>query len=163
MSLNLASFRAVLALIAAVFVTTLPQTAAAHLQCAPYAREVSGVALHGRAADWWAQADGLYARGNAPKVGAVLAFRATHSMRAGHVAMVSKIVDERHVLLNHANWSRPGMIERSAMAVDVSDNGDWSQVRVYYAPIGGLGLRVSPAFGFIYPAKAEGVRMALKD
>jgi hypothetical protein len=28
-------------------------------------------------------------------------------MRAGHVAMVSKVIDERHVLLNHANWSRP--------------------------------------------------------
>ena len=47
-------------------------------------------------------------------------------MRVGHVAVVDKIVDERHVVLNHANWSRPGMIETSAMAEDVSENGDWS-------------------------------------
>lgn len=164
MSLNLASIRAALALIAAIFTAAMPLAASAAasgvLQCAPYAREVSGIALHGRAADWWDQANGLYDRGSAPKVGAVLAFRATHTMRAGHVAMVSQVINQRHVMLNHANWSRPGMIERSAMAVDVSDAGDWSQVRVYYAPIGGLGLRASPAFGFIYPAKAEGVRMA---
>ena len=71
-------------------------------------------------------------------------------MRAGHVAMVHRIVDARHVLLDHANWSRPGMIEHSAMAEDVSPRGDWSQVRVWFAPIGALGTRVAPTYGFIY-------------
>jgi len=124
--------------------------AQAHLQCAPYAREVSGINLHGNADGWWDQASGIYARGNEPQVGSVLAFRATHVMRAGHVAVVAKVVDARHVLLNHANWSRPGMIEHGAMAEDVSPNGDWSQVRVWYAPTHSLGLRPSPTYGFIY-------------
>ena len=135
----------------------------AALQCAPYAREVSGIDLHGRAADWWGQAEGVYARGNTPREGAVLAFRSTHSMRAGHVATVAKVVDARHVLLNHANWSRPGMIEREATAVDVSEKGDWSEVRVYFAPIGKLGLRTSPTFGFIYNESPERTRLALRD
>jgi hypothetical protein len=136
---------------------------AAHLQCAPYAREVSGIALSGRAASWWDQADGRYERGNAPKLGAVLAFRATHAMRAGHVATVAKVIDERHVLLNHANWSRPGMIERSAMAEDVSAKGDWSEVRVFYAPTGKLGMRSSPTFGFIYSGREGNTRFAMRD
>lgn len=139
--------------------------AMAHTQCAPYAREISGIDLHGAAGGWWAQADGVYARGNAPKAGSVLAFRATRSMPSGHVATVSKVVDERHVMLDHANWSRPGMIEHAALAEDVSEKGDWSQVRVWYAPIHALGLRATPAYGFIYhdaPAK-DTVRLALRD
>jgi hypothetical protein len=61
------------------------------------------------------------------------------------------------VYLNHANWSGPGRIERRALAQDVSPNGDWSVVRVWYAPQGSLGIRANPAFGFIYnqtPAEA---------
>jgi hypothetical protein len=72
-------------------------------------------------------------------------------MPMGHVAVVSKVIDGRHILISHANWSRPGMVERGVMAVDVSDAGDWSQVRVWYAPTGSLGMRPSSAFGFIYP------------
>ena len=134
-----------------------------YLQCVPYARLVSGVQINGDAHTWWKKAEGRYARGTAPNAGAGRAFRATSAMRAGHVATVSKVVDDRHVLLNHANWSRPGMIERSAMAEDVSVKGDWSEVRVYYAPIGKLGLRASPTFGFIYANKADGIRLAMRD
>ena len=43
------------------------------------------------------------------------------------------------------------MVERGVMAVDVSAAGDWSEVRVWYAPTGSLGLRPSVAKGFIYP------------
>lgn len=75
-------------------------------------------------------------------------------MPYGHVAVVAKVIDPRHVLINHANWSRPGMIERGVMAVDVSDAGDWSSVRVWHGPSRTLGLRQSPTFGFIYPAGA---------
>ena len=41
-------------------------------------------------------------------------------------------------------------LERSALAEDVSANGDWSNVRVWYAPQHSLGLRTNPTFGFIY-------------
>jgi hypothetical protein len=126
------------------------------LQCAPYAREHSAIDLHGNAATWWAQAAGTYARGQTPRAGSVLVFKATGAMRVGHVAIVKQIVDERHVVLNHANWSRPGMVETSAMAEDVSENGDWSSVRVWYAPSKSLGLRASPAFGFIYAPGSKG-------
>jgi hypothetical protein len=121
------------------------------LQCAPYAREVSGIQLFGRAANWWDQAAGRYERGQEPRVGAVLAFSASRAMPAGHVAMVSKIVGPREVLLDHANWSYRGGIEHDVRAIDVSPENDWSDVRVWYGPIGDLGLRSNPAHGFIYP------------
>lgn len=139
------------AVAAAVAAVAAPAAAhARHLQCVPYARQVSGIEIHGNARTWWEQAEGAYARGQEPKVGAVLAFKSTGAMPYGHVATVAKIVDDRHVLLDHANWSGPGRIERAALAVDVSDAGDWSEVRVWYAPSGGLGTRVNPTFGFIY-------------
>ncbi|MCJ1960908.1 CHAP domain-containing protein [Novosphingobium mangrovi (ex Hu et al. 2023)] len=143
--------QAVSALLAtALALTALP--ASAHvLQCVPYARAQSGISIHGNARTWWKQAAGTYARGAEPEVGAVMAMAPSHAMPYGHVAVVSKIVDTRHVLLNHANWSRPGMIERGVLAEDVSDAGDWSEVRVWFAPIGALGSRHNPVYGFIYP------------
>ena len=125
--------------------------AAAYLQCVPYARAQSGISIHGNAGTWWHQAAGRYRRGNEPEVGAVLAFQPSRAMPIGHVAVVAAIVDSRHVLLNHANWSGPGRIERAALAEDTSPNGDWSQVRVWYAPQGSLGIRANATFGFIYP------------
>jgi surface antigen len=145
-------FRATAGLLALAGAVTVPVAAQARIQCVAYARQISAVQLSGNARDWWGHAEGVYNRGSAPRAGAVLAFRATHAMPMGHVAVVSKVIDERHVLINHANWSRPGMVERGVMAVDVSDAGDWSQVRVWYAQTGSLGLRPSPTFGFIYAA-----------
>jgi hypothetical protein len=126
------------------------------LQCVPYARSVSGVDIHGNADGWWAKAQDRYDRGEEPRVGAVLAFRATSAMPHGHVAVVKRILDERHVLLDHANWSGPGKIERKALAQDVSEAGDWSEVRVWYGPSQSLGLRTNPAYGFIYNDEAGG-------
>jgi surface antigen len=124
------------------------------LQCVAFARAHSDVQLSGNAREWWSNAAGTYSRGQAPRPGAVLAFRSSSVMPMGHVAVVRKVVDARHLLIDHANWSRPGMVERGVMAVDVSSAGDWSEVRVWYAPTGSLGLRAAPAFGFIYPAGA---------
>lgn len=149
----LKSLRSLWALMLAASVLTLtaqPLTAAV-LQCAPYARQISGIQLFGRAADWWSQAEGRYERGEEPRVGAVLAFSSSRAMPAGHVAMVSKVLGPREVLLTHANWSYRGGIERDVRAIDVSANNDWSAVKVWYAPIGDLGLRPNPARGFIYP------------
>lgn len=132
---------------------TMPTAAHARLQCVAYARSHSKVQLSGNARDWWGNAQGTYARGEAPRAGAVLAFRSTSAMPMGHVAVVSKVVDDRHVLLDHANWSGPGLVERGVMAVDVSAAGDWSEVRVWYGRSKSLGLRSSPTFGFIYPSR----------
>ncbi len=75
-------------------------------------------------------------------------------MRLGHVAMVSEVVSDREVLLTHANWSRRGGIERNVRAVDVSEAGDWSMVKVWYGPNGGLGTSAYPTKGFIYSDRA---------
>jgi hypothetical protein len=143
------------AVMAAAIVVPATAEARSVLQCVPYARSVSGIDLRGNARTWWHQAAGLYDRGQQPRVGAVLAFRASGAMPHGHVAVVGRVLGDRRVLLNHANWSRPGMIERAALAEDVSAAGDWSEVRVWHAPTASLGLRVSRAYGFIYADKAE--------
>lgn len=144
------------------------------LQCVPYARALSGVTIFGDAHTWWDQAEGKYARGNQPKVGAVLAFPPHGNMRLGHVAAVRRIVDDRNIIISHANWSTiggvRGHIEEDVRAVDVSQDNDWSQVRVWYTPNEALGSTEWPAHGFIYPKQKrsdsearKAVAMLLKD
>ena len=98
-----------------------------------------------------------------PRAGSVLAFEPTRRMRIGHVAMVSKIVSAREVLLRHANWSRRGGVETDVRAVDVSAAGDWSLVKVWYGPTGGLGTSSYPTHGFIHAdrARAEDARVVM--
>jgi hypothetical protein len=120
------------------------------LQCVPFARDSSGIRLYGDAHTWWRQAEGKYARGTAPRPGAVMAIRPHGGSLLGHVATVSRIIDARTILISHANWSAPGKIERNVTAVDVSPANDWSQVRVWYAPIASLGGAHWPVSGFIY-------------
>lgn len=125
------------------------------LQCVPFARQMSGVEIRGNAKTWWHQAEGRYERGNTPREGSVLAMPGSGKMRLGHVATVSKVVGNREILLTHANWSTRGGIERNVRAIDVSENGDWSRVRIWYARNGDLGTSSYPAYGFIYPNKAR--------
>ncbi len=134
---------------------TTPVLGATMLQCVPYARIVSGVQIYGDALTWWDQAENHYRRGHTPRRGAVLAFRPAGPMVLGHVAVVSKVLDDRRVLIRHANWSVPGAIEEDVLAIDVSDAGDWSEVRVWHSPTNQMGARINPAFGFIYPDKPQ--------
>lgn len=142
------------ALVALCALATTVPAQARFWQCAPYAREISGIQIFGNANTWWSQAAGKYERGNTPKVGSVLAFASTSRMRLGHVAMVSAIVNDREVLLTHANWSRRGGVEYNVRAIDVSPEGDWSEVKVWYGPNGDLGTSIYPTKGFIYGAGA---------
>ena len=135
--------------------TTTPVLGATVLQCVPYARTVSGVQIFGDALTWWDQAENHYKRGHSPRRGAVLAFRPVGPMALGHVAVVSRVLDERRVLIRHANWSVPGAIEEDVLAVDVSEDGDWSAVRVWHSPTNRMGARSNPTFGFIYPDKPQ--------
>ncbi len=152
--MNWKSVAARFALMMSCVLGTVQVAEARYLQCAPFAREVSGIDIHGNANTWWGQAAGRYDRGQTPVAGAVMAFKAVRSMPVGHVAMVSRIVSDREVLLTHANWSRRGGIERDVRAVDVSPAGDWSQVRVWFAGNRDLGTTVYPLAGFIYSGKA---------
>jgi surface antigen len=129
-------------------------------QCVTYAREISEVQIRGNAWTWWGQAAGRYERGNLPEVGSVMSFQRTARMPLGHVATVSAIVSDREVLLTHANWSRRGGVERNVRAIDVSEAGDWSKVKVWYAPAGGLGGSVYPVNGFIYAGSAPQPELA---
>lgn len=128
-----------------------------YLQCVPYARQVSGIQIFGDAHTWWGQAAGRYARGFEPQVGAVMAFKPHGNSHLGHVAAISRVIDSRTVLIRHANWSpingRRGQIEDDVRAIDVSPDNDWSEVRVWFAPIQNLGGTRWPIQGFIYPAK----------
>lgn len=130
----------------------------------PYAREVSGIHLYGDARTWWEQAKGHYMTGKKPRKGAVMTFRPHPSLPLGHVATVSRVLDTRSVLLDHANWSpidgRRGQIERNAIAVDVSRANDWSAVRVWYQPLGSLGKAVWPVEGFIFSGRAHTLRQS---
>nr|WP_326525251.1 CHAP domain-containing protein [Sphingomonas sp.] len=143
--------RAFAAAAALLFCTiAAPKAEARFWQCAPYARLISGVQIFGNAHTWWNQAASKYARGNTPREGAVMSFASSGRMRLGHVAMVSRVVSDREVLLTHANWSNRGRVETNVRAIDVSAAGDWSRVRVWYAGNGDLGTSTYPVNGFIY-------------
>ena len=137
----------------------LPASAASLLdyvgQCVPFARAASGIQIYGDAWTWWDQADGRYARGDEPRIGSVIAFAKQARLPLGHVAVVSRIVEKRVVMLTHANWSRQngvrGHAEQDVTLHDVSPGNDWSLVKVWYRDTNGLGGTVYQAHGFIYP------------
>ncbi|UAK24473.1 CHAP domain-containing protein [Sphingomonas nostoxanthinifaciens] len=151
----------------ALFIAALSLPSAANAQtywqCAPFARMFSGIQLFGAAAGWWHQAIGRYAQGSAPKLGSVLVFKAIGSMRSGHVATVTKVISDRIIKVTHANWGTHGGVEHDVTVVDASANGDWSAVKVWYAPISDVGTHAYPTYGFIYGgarALAQGAEAA---
>ena len=118
------------------------------VSCVPYARNASGIALAGNAWEWWANATGTYARGRVPEPGSVLIFRANGRMPLGHVAVVARAVNSREIEVDHANWAGGG-VALSVPVVDVSDNNDWTAVRVGFGRGGSFGSTY-PTYGFIY-------------
>lgn len=137
------------------FVSTAVQNAKAKrakgqkVWCVPFARDASGVQIKGNAGTWWDQAKGEFARGSEPVVGAVMAFSATGKLPKGHVAVVSEVVSDREILINHANW-KPSQVSLGMAVLDISKNNDWSVVKVASAP-GSFG-RPYPIDGFIWNA-----------
>ena len=123
-------------------------------QCVPFARSASGIQIYGDAWTWWEQAGGRYRRGHDPKTGAVVVFAKTTRLPMGHVAVVSRVVDDRVVMLTHANWSRQngerGHAEQDVTLFDVSPRNDWTSVKVWYRDSNGLGGGIYPVKGFIY-------------
>lgn len=129
--------------------------ASAALECAPYARQLSGIQLYGEAYSWWEQAAGRYDRGSAPRPGSVLVFRRSARLGSGHVSVVQRVVSDREITVAQANWV-PRRVTRDELVVDVSPGNDWSAVRVWWAPTLTLGLTAYPTYGFVGPAPAEG-------
>ncbi|WP_375690825.1 CHAP domain-containing protein [Pseudooceanicola sp. LIPI14-2-Ac024] len=121
--------------------------------CVPFARNASGVDIRGNANTWWHQAASLdYGRATEPHVGSVMAFSGTRSLPMGHVAVVSKVLSEREIQVDHANWY-PSQISMGMYVVDVSKKNDWSAVRLQSQP-DALGS-VYPVDGFILPNRGS--------
>jgi surface antigen len=121
----------------------------ARLQCVPFARQESGVEIYGNANTWWRQAAGRYETGENPSEGAVLVLHGYATSARGHVAVVKEIVSSRLIIVDHANWLNAGEITRDVPIMDVSDAGDWSEVRVWHVPGRQWGARVYRVQGFI--------------
>jgi len=136
------------------------------LQCVTFARSDTGIQLSGNANTWWDHAAGVYARGSRPEPGSVLNFRANGSMRMGHVAVVTTVVNSRTVQIDQANWAGPGAVpggvSRDISVVDVSAANDWSAVRVGLGHSGDFGS-IYPTFGFIYDRPDNGLMVASDD
>jgi surface antigen len=157
-----------LAAIAVVlFASGSPAYADDYLQCAPFARMISGIQIFGDAWTWWQKAAGRYAQGFTPKSGAVLVFKPTGVMSKGHVAVVSRVLTDRVIQVTHANWSiidgSRGQVEKDVTVVDVSRSGDWSQVKVWFDPARDLGTTVYPTYGFIYQSSEQAARTAAQN
>ena len=125
------------------------------------AGQVSGITVAGNAWQWWGNAAGVYARGERPEPGSVLNFRANGRMRMGHVAVVSRVVNAREIVIDQANWPTNGMrgaVSHNVAVVDVSKANNWSAVRVELTR--GTYGSVYPTYGFIYNRPDTGVVLA---
>ncbi|MFM9864555.1 MAG: CHAP domain-containing protein [Micropepsaceae bacterium] len=129
------------------------------LQCVPYARQESGVGIWGDAYLWWDKAAGRFGRASAPEAGSVMVMKGYGNAQRGHVAVVRRVVNDREIVVDHANWLNGGEISLDNPVMDVSDDNDWSEVRVWYAPGGHYGGRVYAVQGFIL-SPSEGQRVA---
>lgn len=125
--------------------------ARADLQCVPFAREASGVAIYGNANTWWRQAEGRYPRSSSPSPGSVLVVQGYNNPRRGHVAVVRRVVSERLIIIDHANWLNAGEVSVDVPVLDVSPANDWSEIRVWHIPGEHWGGRVYDVQGFIHP------------
>ena len=117
--------------------------------CVEYARLRSGLAVFGDAKYWWGRAKNLYARAAHPVEEAVMVFAGSKRLKRGHVAVVTKVVSAREIIVDQANWMNKGEIDLATPVLDVSKNNDWSRVRVWHIPSGQFGTRVYSVSGFI--------------
>jgi surface antigen len=127
------------------------------LQCVPYARAQSGIAIYGDAYTWWDKAAGRFARSSEPQEGAVMVLYNYAGPNRGHVAVVRALLDSRTIKIDHANWLDDGAIYTDDPVRDISAANDWSQVKVFNLRTGAWGGRVYPVQGFIGPG-ADGGR-----
>ncbi|MGD0864082.1 MAG: CHAP domain-containing protein [Rhizomicrobium sp.] len=103
------------------------ETPGSPLQCVPYARQRSGINLFGDAGTWWDQAAGHFSRNSTPVLGAVMVLTGYAGPGRGHVAVVSRMVSDREIRIDHANWLDDGAIFLDDPVVDVS--GTRAQIR----------------------------------
>lgn len=137
-------------------VSSSPSWSAGEVQCVPYARAHSSVALRGDAYTWWDKAAGVYQRSASPQQGAVLVIAGYAGSHRAHVAVVRRLVTPREIRIDHANWLNDGAIYVNDPVVDVSPDNDWSQVKVWNIRSGTWGMKTYAVKGFIGPRPANG-------
>lgn len=125
------------------------------LQCVPYARAHSDVKIYGDAYTWWDQAAGKYQRGALPEPGAVMVLNNYAGANRAHVAVVRRQVSTREIRIDHANWLDDGSIYVNDPVEDVSQDNDWSLVRIFNLKTNAWGGKVYPVQGFIGGAGQE--------
>ena len=144
--------KAVIAFVAAFVAASVTEAVAEN--CVQFVKSSSTFELSGNAAEWWDHAAGVYQRSNEPRRGSVLVFQRTRRMPAGHIALVSRVVDKATILIDHANWSAigggDGRVRKGVMAMDCSPDHDWSAVCVWNEEFHAFGRPYATA-GFIYP------------
>lgn len=124
------------------------------IQCAPYARETSGIMLYGDAGGWWSEAPSRhYRRGHRPEPGAVLVLKRTSRMTSGHVAVVRSVINARTITVTQSNWGSDRhsrhIVYDSMRVEDISAKGDWTRVRFWNDEKNVYGFPYA-AYGFIY-------------
>ncbi len=134
------------------------------MQCVPYARAHSGIQIYGDAYTWWQKAAGHFARANEPRPGAVLVLSGYAGPDHAHLAVVHDIVSAREIRVDHANWLNDGAIYTNDPVVDVSENNDWSLVKVWNIRTAAWGTKNYNVQGFILPEPpATSDRVASND
>ena len=119
------------------------------LFCVEFARNLSGLNIFGDAKYWWERAKTAYARAAHPLEEAVMVFSGSSRLKRGHLAVVSEIVSPREIRVEQANWLNRGEIDHATPILDVSDDNDWSKVRVWDVPSRQFGTRIYAISGFI--------------
>ena len=122
----------------------------APVECAPFARALTGVQLTGNAEDWWRQAAGRYQRTSTPTVGGILLLRSSGRLPSGHVAVITRVISTRQVLVTQANWVHHHVTQDQPV-LDVSPANDWSVIRMWWPPSAQMGITDYPVLGFILP------------
>lgn len=85
-----------------------------------------------------------------PEVGSLLVFRRSPRLPYGHVAVVSRVISQRQILVTQANWVHR-RVTVDQPVIDTSGRGDWTAVRVWWPPAAEMGSGDYPTFGFIRP------------
>jgi len=124
-------------------------------QCVPYARNRSGIGIWGDAYTWWERAAGRFGRSRRPRAGSVMVLVGYSGRDSGHVAVVRRVLNPRQIVVDHANWLNRGEVSLDSPVVDVSEDNDWSVVRVWFTPGNQMGTRTYPVAGFILPSRLE--------
>ncbi len=124
------------------------------ISCVPYARQVSGVQIKGDAYAWWNAAPPRYQRSQMPSPGSVLVLDRSGKMRSGHVATVARVIDGRHITVNHSNWGnnqgRRRVIYHDMPVEDISPANNWTLVKFWNYEVNSYGFPYK-AKGFITP------------